>query len=84
MFNATAAQIVFKNPVRIIQITDDQIETGEIICQLRWQFGIPGEETREAPVFNGAHRLRVKTVFSECRDMFVAKNLDPGLRPCVT
>jgi len=51
MFNATAAQIVFKNPVRIIQITDDQIETGEIICQLRWQFGIPAKKLREAPVF---------------------------------
>ena len=31
--NATPAEVVFKDLVRVVQIADDQIETREIVCQ---------------------------------------------------
>src|SRR5438094_3850925 len=76
IFNTTPAHVVFKDAVRIIQITNDQIETGEIICQLRWQFRIPGEEARERSVFDRAYCLRVKSLFGKYRNVFVTKNLN--------
>ena len=76
IFNATAPQVVFKDPIGIKQITDNQIEARKIICQLRRQLRILREEARERPIFNRAYCLRVKSVFRKHRNVLVTKNLD--------
>jgi len=84
IFNATPAQIFFKNPVGIVEITNNQIEIRKIVGQFCRQCQIPGEKARERPVFDRAYCLRVKAVFRERRDVLVTKNLDVCIRTGVT
>src|SRR6266481_7478127 len=84
IFYATAPQVVFKDPIGIKQITDNQIEARKIICQLRWQLRIPREEARERPIFDGAYCLGVKSVFRKHGNVFVTKNLDGCMRTGVS
>src|SRR5262249_36185524 len=83
IFNAATAEVVFKDSIRIKQIANDQIETGEVICQLCWQFRIPREEFGERPVLDRAYCLRVKPVLCKNRNVLVTKNLDMRARLCV-
>src|SRR6266403_3977972 len=43
IFNATATQVVFKDPVRIVEITNNRIEIRKIVGQPCRQCQIPGE-----------------------------------------
>ena len=81
IFNATAAEVIFKNSVWIVQITDDQIETRQVVCQLCWQFRSPREEFGERPIFDRAYCLRVKAVLGKNCNVLVTKNLDMRTRP---
>src|SRR6266700_7708620 len=80
IFNTTAAQVVYKDSIWIIQIADDQIETREIIYQFCWQFRVPREEAGERPVLDRACCLRVKPIFRKYRNVLVTKNLDMRTR----
>ena len=84
IFNATPAQIFFKNPVGVVEITNNRIEIRKIVGQLCRQCQIPGEKARERPVFDRTYCLRVKAVFRERRNVLVTKNLDVCIRTGVT
>src|SRR5881275_1668266 len=50
IFNATPAHVAFKDPIRVIQIADNQIETREITCQFCRQLRILRRNWREARI----------------------------------
>ncbi len=76
IFNATPAEVLFKDPIGIIQIADDQIEIREIVCQLCRQVRIAREETGKRSVFDRSNCLRVEAVFRKRCDVLVTKDLD--------
>src|SRR5436853_6357079 len=76
MFKGTTAQIFSENFVRVIKVTDNQIEAGEIISQFYRQFRAGGKKSGKWAVFNRAHCLRVKPVLGKHRNMRVTEYLD--------
>src|ERR1700694_651381 len=75
---AASAQIVFENSVRIIEVTQDQIETAKITHQFVWQLRVLGEEAGERARFDRANGLSVESILGERGDVFVTEDLDPG------
>src|SRR5207253_2816054 len=84
IFNATAAQIFFEDSFWVIKISDDQIESGEVIGQFCRQFRFVREKSRERSVFDRAHRLRIKSILCKDRNVLVTEYFDVRTRPGVT
>src|SRR5262249_52365841 len=77
-------KIGFENLVGIVEITDDQIEAGEVISQFRRQFRVTCEKSGQRSVFDRAHCLGVEPIFREHCNVFVPENLEVGLWPPTT
>src|SRR2546423_5692473 len=71
-----AAKICFEDQVRVVEITDDQIEFGEIFREISRQLGILREEPGQSSRLNRANALRVKAIFGQGRDVLVTENFD--------
>src|SRR5439155_23272956 len=52
ILNTTPTAVTFKDPIRSIQLADDQVETREIICQFCRELRILCEEAGERSVFD--------------------------------
>src|SRR4051794_1075281 len=76
LFRAAAAKVLLKVPIRIEEITDDQIEAVKVISQVRRQLRSATEEPRESAVFNRADRVGVEALLRERDDVRVAENLE--------
>src|SRR5262245_42852716 len=82
--NATSTKICFENSVRVVEITDNQIEAGEVIGQFPRQLRVTSEKSGERRIFDRLHRLGIEPIFCKHCNVLVAENLHMGLRPRVT
>ena len=74
----------FKNFVRIIEVTQDEIETAEVAGQLGGQIGVSREKSDERSRFNRTNRIRVETSFGQRRDVFGAEDFDVRAGKAIT
>src|SRR5206468_10502286 len=80
IFHPTAAQIFFEDLVRVIKVTDNQVEAGEVIGEFRRQFRLGREKCRKRSVFDRSHCLRVKPILRKHRNVLVTEYLDVRTR----
>src|SRR5947209_22998 len=51
------ADVGLKNPVRIVEIGDNQIELGKIVDEVRLEFAVTGEKAGQRSSFDGLHPI---------------------------
>ncbi|PYL10075.1 MAG: hypothetical protein DME34_01165 [Verrucomicrobia bacterium] len=74
IFYSAPAQIRLEDAIRIVQITHDQIEAGEIIRQVGRELGILREKTGERPVLDRTDSLGITAILDQRDDMFIAED----------
>jgi hypothetical protein len=76
---ATTPHIRLENPIWIVEVAEDQIETGEVTRQLHRQVAVSHEKSGERAGFNRATLVCVETFFGQRGNGFRAKYLE--MRP---
>ena len=71
--------IRFENLIGIKEVTQDQIETREVIGQLSRELGVSGEGSGERHRVERPNGIGVEPFFGKSRDVFGSKNLQ--MRP---
>ncbi|HSV62372.1 MAG TPA: hypothetical protein VLH83_03430 [Chthoniobacterales bacterium] len=74
--DAGKPHIGFKNFIRVVEVTQDEIETAEVAGQLRGQLGVSGEKSGERSRFNRADRIGVEASFGKRGNVFGAEDFD--------
>ena len=78
VFYPGSAQIMGKNTVGIVKITDDLLVTGKKSRKLGIQGCIFAKTTGERSVFDGMDGISVTRIEAEAGDTWIAENLDAG------
>ena len=79
LVDTTAPDVRLENFVGVEKVAHYQIKAGKMIGRFRWKLSMVAEEARKRTVFNRTGGLRIKSIFSQRDDMFVADDLDVGI-----
>ena len=77
--NQAAADVGFENPVRVVEIRNDQVELGEVIHQILFQCATAGEKPRQTARFNRLHAVRQTARHGELGDVRITKHFEVRL-----
>ena len=77
---AATPDIGLENPVRVVQIGQDQIELGEVVCQVLRQLPAAREKAGQRPRFDGLDPVYQATRQSQLGDVGITQHFEVGLR----
>ncbi len=76
ILHAGAPQIAFEVAVRVVEIADDLLKTGEILDEVRREFGIRDEKARQRSILDGPRGIGIKPAFGKRDDVLVAEDFE--------
>jgi hypothetical protein len=74
ILDAGFSNVLFEDPIRIVEITDDQVEACEIFAEFRGQVGVPREKSGQRSRVERANAVRIEASFGERDDGLGAEN----------